>query len=75
MHRTCVHPTSNACPSLVILRQGEYDVAIAATLHCLGNKHQKDVCAPSLNADTGLLELFSYIELVESTAVGSRVSG
>lgn len=44
---------------------------IAATLHCLETRYQKDVCALLLNADTGLLEIFSYIELVEFTAVES----
>lgn len=31
----------------------------------------KDVCASLLNTDTGLLEIFSCIELVESTAAES----
>lgn len=41
------------------------------TLHCLENRHQEDVCAPLLNTDTGLLEIFSYTESVEFTAVES----
>lgn len=46
-------------------------MVVAAILHCLENRHQEDVCAPLLNTDTGLLEIFSYIELVEFTAVES----
>lgn len=46
-------------------------VIAADTLHCLENRHQEDVCAPLLITDTGLLEIFSYIELVEFTAVES----
>jgi hypothetical protein len=57
MHRTGVNPTSNTWRSLVIMRQGEYDVLIAALLHCVGEQ-AKDVCVPLLNTDTGLLEIF-----------------
>ena len=46
-------------------------MVIAATLHCLENRRQKVVCALLLNTDTGLLEIFSNIELVEFTAVES----
>lgn len=36
-----------------------------------GEQTLEDVCAPLLITDTGLLEIFSYIELVEFTAVES----